>query len=41
MAKIVHLFKTHRPIFLLELLEAWKLVFGANQLNLKFNFVFN
>jgi hypothetical protein len=41
MEKVVHLLKTCRPIFLLELLEPWKLVFRVNQLELKFNFVSN
>jgi hypothetical protein len=41
MAKVVHLFKTCCPIFLLELLEPWKLVFGVNQFELEFNSVSN
>jgi hypothetical protein len=39
MVKVVHLFKTCWPIFLLEFFEPWKLVFGANQLELEFNSV--
>jgi hypothetical protein len=41
MVKIVHLFKTCCPICLYEFLEHWKVVFGVNQLELEFYFIFN
>jgi hypothetical protein len=38
MAKDVHLFQTYHPLFLLNFLETWKLVFGVNQHEIEFIF---
>jgi hypothetical protein len=41
MAKVVHLFKSRRPIFLFEFLELGNLAFGRNQCWIRLGFEWN
>jgi hypothetical protein len=41
MAKVVHIFKSYRPIFLFEFFALWNLAFGPNQSWIRFGIKLN